>query len=65
MYKYPVDKQDQEDVDNIAQEWTDLVDKAERTDFKVNEIKGAFSEMTIAQVETFKKELRAAYEDYI
>lgn len=46
MYKYPVDPQDQADVDGIAQEWADLIEKAERTDHKVNEIKGAYSELT-------------------
>ncbi len=46
MYKYPVDPQEQADVDGIAQEWADLIEKAERTDHKVNEIKGAYSELT-------------------
>ena len=45
--------------------WTNLLDAADRTDFKVNDIKGAYQEMTQTMVEDFKKELKRAYEEYI
>lgn len=64
MYKYPVDNQDQDAVDRIAQNWGELLESADRKDQHVDKIKGAYSDMTIQQVENFKKELSIAYQEY-
>lgn len=65
MYKYTVDQADHDAVKNIAQEWEDLMEAADKKDQHVNTIKGAYSEMTMQQVEDFKKTLRAYYEEYL
>lgn len=48
-------------MDCIAQNWADLLESADRKDQHVDTIKGAYSDMTIQQVENFKKELSIAY----
>lgn len=48
----------------IAENWANLVEFAEKQDFKVNETKETFAQVTKNNVENFKEELKKAYEVY-
>ena len=49
----------------IAENWANLVEFAEKQDFKVNELKESFAEVTQRNVATFKDEIKADYEEYM
>ena len=65
MYKYAIEKDHQDQVDMIAENWEALVDLAERQDYKVNELKESFAEVTQRNVASFKEELKKEYERYL
>ena len=65
MYKYPIEKETQDQVDMIAENWALLVEFAEKQDFKVNELKESFAEVTQRNVFTFQEELKKEYERYM
>ena len=65
MYKYEIEKEHQDQVDMIAENWANLVEFAEKQDFKVNELKESFAEVTQRNVATFKDEIKADYEEYM
>jgi hypothetical protein len=65
MYKYTIEKDDQDQVDMIQENWEALVDLAERQDYKVNELKESFAEVTQRNVAAFKEELKKEYERYL
>jgi len=50
MYKYSIEKDHQDQVDMISENWAALVDVAERQDYKVNELKETFGESTSRNV---------------
>lgn len=64
MYKYDIEKEHQDNVDMIAENWASLVEFAERQDFKVNELKESFATVTQRNVDAFKEELKKVYEVY-
>jgi len=43
MYKYQVEPDDQEVVDKISAEWTELVEMANRKDYEVGEYKKTYA----------------------
>jgi len=65
MYKYEIEKEHQDQVDMIADNWAALVEFAEKQDFKVNETKESFAEITSKNVLTFKEDLKKEYEKYL
>jgi hypothetical protein len=50
MYKYSIEKEHQDQVDMISENWAALVEFAEKQDFKVNELKESFAEVTMRNV---------------
>ena len=64
LYKYNVDPDDQEQVNNISQMWNELLDLANRKDHEVIKYKQAYATITKENVNKFKKELEEAYERY-
>jgi len=65
MYKYPIEKEQQDQVDMISENWSALVEFAEKQDFKVNELKESFAEVTQRNVNAFQEELKKEYERYM
>jgi hypothetical protein len=65
MYKYPIEKEQQDQVDMISENWSSLVEFAEKQDFKVNELKESFAEVTSRNVNAFQEELKKEYERYM
>ena len=65
MYKYEIEKEHQDEVDMIAENWASLVEFAEKQDFKVNELKESFAEVTTRNVLSFKEDLKKEYERYL
>lgn len=55
----------QHQVDNLAQQWADLLEMADRKDFELNEFKKNFSAVTKSEVNKFKADLKEAYEKYL
>ena len=51
-------------VDLLEKEWTDLLFQAKKKDFELHEFKKSFADVTMRQVEQFKKEIEEAYEVY-
>lgn len=49
----------------IKDNWGALVEFAERQDFKVNELKESFAEVTQRNVTAFKEEIKKEYEKYL
>ena len=64
MYKYPIEKEHQDQVDLIAENWAQLIDKAEIRDKEVNNLKESFADVTEKNVALFKEELKKEYEQY-
>jgi len=64
MYKYLIEKEHQDQVDMISENWMALVEFAEKQDFKVNELKESFAEVTMKNVLSFKEELKKEFERY-
>ena len=64
MYKYPIEKEHQDQVDLIAENWAQLIDKAEIRDKEVNNLKESFADVTEKNVALFKEELKKDYEQY-
>ena len=65
MYKYEIEKEHQDQVDMIAENWSNLVEFAEKQDFKVNELKSSFAEVTESNVTIFKDEIKCDYDEYL
>ena len=65
MYKYSIEKDHQDQVDMISENWAALVDFAERQDYKVNELKESFADCTKNDVIAFQDELKKEYERYL
>jgi len=65
MYKYPVNNEDEEAVNNIAKDWEKLCEEADKKDQYIDTIKESYQDLTKQQVERFKGELHKYYEDYI
>jgi len=49
----------------ISSNWAALVEFAEKQDFKVNELKGTFANITKNHVLKFKEDLKKEYERYL
>ena len=49
----------------ISSNWASLVEFAEKQDFKVNELKSSFADITSKQVLKFKDDLKGVYEEYL
>lgn len=49
----------------IAENWSNLIQFAEKQDFNVQIMKGTFGEMTKGYVKTFKEEIKRDYDEYI
>jgi len=65
MYKFEVEDELQEQVDQLSTNWTELLDEADRKDFEVNDFKKNFAEVTKGEVLKFKNELKEEFEKYI
>jgi dynein heavy chain len=64
-YQIPVDEQLLETVSGLALLWEELLERAERKDFDVNDYKKNYAEMTKGDVLRFKTELKEEYEKYV
>lgn len=64
-YKHPVEESLAEAVACLGQDWEDLLERAERKDFDVNDYKKNYAEMTKGDVLRFKNELKEEYEKYV
>jgi dynein heavy chain len=64
-YKHPVDEDLALAVSKLATDWEELLERAERKDFDVNDYKKNYAEMTKGDVLRFKTELKEEYEKYV
>ena len=65
IYEYEIEKEEQDNVDLISENWAALLDLAERSDFKLVQAKKQYADITKNNVEDFKKELHDRYEMYV
>lgn len=64
-YQHPVEETLEAAVARLGQDWEDLLERAERKDFDVNDYKKNYAEMTKGDVLRFKNELKEEYEKYV
>lgn len=64
MYQFDIEKEIQQDVDNLMTNWEMLLEFADRKDYDVNDFKKNFAEVTKLDVKTFKEKINAEYEKY-
>ena len=62
MYDYPIEEEQQKDVDNLMVNWEDLIEYADKQDNAVKSFKKNFSEVTQTEVEQFKEVIEKEYE---
>ena len=65
IYEYEIEKEEQDNVDLISENWAALLDLAERSDFKLVQAKKQYADITKNNVEDFKNELHDRYEMYV
>lgn len=64
MYDYPIEEEQQKDVDNLMVNWEELIEYADKQDNAVKSFKKNFSEVTQTEVEQFKEVIEKEYEQY-
>ena len=65
MYNFSVDLELQKRSDNLANEWTNLIYQAKKTDFESLQMKESFAKITQGEVSKFSDKIKKAYEEYL
>jgi dynein heavy chain len=65
MYEYEIDEEVKKDVEGLMNQWDQLLEYADKTNFGVNDFKKNFAEVTKQDVETFKIKIIDEYTEYV
>jgi dynein heavy chain len=65
MYEYDIDEEVKKDVEGLMNQWDQLQEYADKTNFGVNDFKKNFAEVTKQDVETFKIKILDEYTEYV